>query len=498
MAAPTLKALLNSRSGGAPVFAAIREHLAPGVSVLDASGRLLLGDTTAVYSNEQERAAIVHDGATLGHVVGPSAQSSAIALLLKHLASRDSENRALASEVLHLYREIHLIEELSEQLAPLLSVQAVAKSALDQAQRLISATHGSILVLERADSPFSTAASFGVSSETGWTEIASLGPRSALAASILQRGIGEIINDCGSDSRVHDSAEVLKALICAPLRAGQRAVGVITLGNSAENASYSAGDLKLLNTIALQTAAAIENSFLCAEMVETARERAAYAAELQAASSVQQMLLASASRPTPGFRVESVYLPASEVGGDFFFVSPAPDGSLTAILGDVSGKGLTAAMRVAMILGAIRRENSHDPADILAGLNNVLIAQGQLGFTTACCIRILLDGSFTLANAGHIAPYVSGHEIPCPSSLPLGIAEDQSYESVQGKLRPSDRIVLLSDGVLEARSESGELYGFDRLSELARSGANEIAETARAFGQEDDITVLTIAVDSPG
>ena len=76
-------------------------------------------------------------------------------------------------------------------------------------------------------------------------------------------------------------------------------------------------------------------------MVDTARERAAFAAELQAASTVQQLLLQSASSPTPGFQVESVYLPASEVGGDFFFVSPAPDGSLTAIVGDVSGKGLT-------------------------------------------------------------------------------------------------------------------------------------------------------------
>ena len=209
---------------------------------------------------------------------------------------------------------------------------------------------------------------------------------------------------------------------------------------------------------------------------------------------MQQLLLASASRPTPGFKVESVYLPASEVGGDFFFVSPAPDGSLNAILGDVSGKGLTAAMRVAMILGALRRETSYDPADILAALNNVLIAQGQLGFTTACCIRISLDGHFTFASAGHIAPYISGREIECPSSLPLGIAKDQSYELIRGTLQPDERLVLLSDGVPEARSDSGELYGFDRLISLSSSTAIEIAEVARAFGQEDDITVLTIAL----
>ncbi len=229
-------------------------------------------------------------------------------------------------------------------------------------------------------------------------------------------------------------------------------------------------------------------------MVETARERAAYAAELQAASTVQQLLLQSASGVTPGFQVESVYLPASEVGGDFFFVSPAPDGSLTAIVGDVSGKGLTAAMRVAMILGALRRETSHDPAAILAGLNNVLIAQGQLGFTTACCVRIALTGEYTLANAGHVSPYLSGRELDTPPALPLGLVADQAYESVSGKLAASDRLVLLSDGVLEARAPDGELYGFERLPALTVMPARQIADTAQRFGQEDDITVLTLAI----
>ena len=152
--------------------------------------------------------------------------------------------------------------------------------------------------------------------------------------------IAEIVNNCASDPRARRfGTHTASALICAPLRAGQRTVGIIALANTGRGASYSAADLKLLNTIALQTAAAIANSLLCAEMVDAARARAAFAAELHAASTVQQLLLQSASRPTPGFQVESVYLPASEVGGDFFFVSSAPDGSLTAIVGDVSGKG---------------------------------------------------------------------------------------------------------------------------------------------------------------
>jgi hypothetical protein len=489
----TLKSLLSQRSGNLPVLAAIRDSIAPGISIVDLSDRYFLGDASVTSSATHERVAIRYEDATLGFVMGPALEASTIALLLTHLAAHESEGRALASEVLHLYREVHLIEHLSEQLAPLLNLAAVAQSALEQAQRLITATHGSILVKEKLDSLLTTAALFGDAGSDCSAEV--LGPASRLAASIFERGIAEIVNNSSTDPRIAGTGCICSALICAPLRAGQRTVGVILLGNAGDGAAYSAADLKLLNTISLQTAAAIENSILCADMVGAARDRAAYAAELQAASTVQQLLLASASRPTPGFQVESVYVPASEVGGDFFFVSPAPDGSLTAIVGDVSGKGLTAAMRVAMILGALRRETSHEPDCILFGLNNVLISQGQLGFTTACCIRISLDGEYTLANAGHIAPYLSGVEIESPPSLPLGIAADQSYEVVRGLLKPQERIVLMSDGVPEARSASGELYGFERLSELTLFSAREIAETAQKFGQDDDVTVVILSLD---
>ena len=492
MPAPTLRALLSPRSSSLPALKALLGAANDEICISEAGGKTLLG-VAAKESADHARVPVEFEGTTLGFVAGPSASANAVALLLTHLAARESEGRGLASEILHLYREVHLIEQLSEQLAALLDLSAVSQSALGQAHRLISATHGGILVMEEADGTLRNTACFGPSCGDFVDGSGPLLPDSRFAASILERGIAEIVNSCASDPRVGDSERTLKALICAPLRAGQRTVGIIALASDAPDASYSAADLKLLNTIALQTAAAIANSILCTEMVDAARARAAFAAELHAASTVQQLLLQSASRPTPGFQVESVYLPASEVGGDFFFVSSAPDGSLIAIVGDVSGKGLTAAMRVAMILGALRRETSHDPGEVLFGLNNALIAQGQLGFTTACCIRISLSGEYILSNAGHIAPYLSGREIETPSALPLGLMLDQTYDVTRGRLNSGERLVLLSDGVPEARSQTGELYGFERLSSLTRMSAQEIAEAAQLFGQEDDITVLTLA-----
>lgn len=490
----TLKSLVGPRSAGLPALTSLLRVVGAGISIVDPAGKALLGEISAEDSAAHPRIPVEFEGATLGFVVGPCEAATAVASLLMHFAARESGARALASEVLHLYREVHLIEQLSEQLAALLNPPAVGESALAQAKRLISATHGSVLLAGKADGRLQRVASFGdlCNESPGVADV--LGPSSPFAITILDRGVGEIVNNCEADHHAGGSARTLNALICAPLRAGQRTVGIIALGNSTVGASYSAADLKLLNTIALQTAAAMENSLLCAEMVETARERAAYAAELQAASTVQQLLLQSASRSTPGFQVDSVYLPASEVGGDFFFVSPAPDGSLTAIVGDVSGKGLPAAMRVAMILGALHSETSHNPSDILSSLNNALIAQGRLGFTTACCIHISLSGEYTLANAGHISPYISGREVETPPALPLGIIPEQKYELVRGCLAHSERLVMLSDGVLEARAHTGELYGFQRLPGLTMKTAQEIADTAQRFGQEDDITVLTLTL----
>ena len=233
--------------------------------------------------------------------------------------------------------------------------------------------------------------------------------------------------------------------------------------------------------------------FLVLRTLRIARAREKIASEVAAAQTVQQVLLARASQPTPGFLVESVYYPAGEVGGDFFLISSGPDGSLIAIVGDVSGKGLLAAMRVSMILGVLRREDSRAPETILCRLNEALLTQGEMGFTTACCVRLEPGGHYTVVNAGHISPYISGKEIVAPPALPLGLASGQDYAAVTGMLAIGERLVLMSDGVVEARSAKGELYGFDRLPGLTRMPATDIADIAQRFGQEDDITVLSIA-----
>ncbi|HUY95600.1 MAG TPA: PP2C family protein-serine/threonine phosphatase [Terracidiphilus sp.] len=213
--------------------------------------------------------------------------------------------------------------------------------------------------------------------------------------------------------------------------------------------------------------------------------------EFEAAREVQQQLV---TRPpeVPGFRIESVYAPAKQVGGDFFRVLPEPDGGVLVIVGDVSGKGLRAAMTVSAIIGALSTLSGDSPAQLLNALNRALAGNLRGGFVTCLVARIDLDGALTLANAGHLSPYRNGEEVPVDNGLPLGIAAGAEYSEATLQLQPGNRLTFLSDGVVEAQSADGELFGFERTQAISTESAEAIAHAAQVHGQQDDITVLTL------
>jgi hypothetical protein len=220
------------------------------------------------------------------------------------------------------------------------------------------------------------------------------------------------------------------------------------------------------------------------------RDQERASGELAAARNVQELMIPREKLKTPGFEVDSVYNPATEVGGDFYHLDASPNGDLLVVIGDVAGKGLKAAMNVSMVMGALRRVSERSPARILESLNRVLA--GGESFTTCQAAWFGANGELVIANAGHLPPYLNSQEVALPGGLPLGVLPEITYEEVRLYLHPGDRILLLSDGVVEARQGSGELFGFDRVHNLSNQSAFYIADAAREFGQEDDITVLTI------
>lgn len=242
--------------------------------------------------------------------------------------------------------------------------------------------------------------------------------------------------------------------------------------------------------------------------VRISQEEQRSAAEIAAARSVQALLIPTQLPSNRNFMLESAYLPVNGVGGDFFQALPLKDDSLLIVVGDVSGKGLQAAMNSSTLVGALRNELSHDPATVLTHLNHVLIgavsspgmAMKELDcapcFATCLCARIYPDGTTTIANAGHLSPYRDGREVALTPSLPLGVIAEAEYEQTTFHLNRGDRLVFLSDGVVEATNSEGELFGFERTQQVSNESARYIAQTAKHFGQTDDITVLSIYIKS--
>ena len=213
--------------------------------------------------------------------------------------------------------------------------------------------------------------------------------------------------------------------------------------------------------------------------------------EFEAAREVQERLVV-APPEVPGLRMEAAYIPATQVGGDFYHVRPDDQGGVLIVVGDVSGKGLRAAMAVAAIVGALRAMPLLPPSRVLFDLNRGLAGNLSHGFVTCCATHIAADGRMTIANAGHIPPYRNGVEMDTGFGLPLGIAPTTAYDENTFHLAPGDSLTFLTDGVAEARNAAGELFGFDRTRNVSTWPAREIASAAQAFGQQDDITVFTL------
>jgi hypothetical protein len=240
----------------------------------------------------------------------------------------------------------------------------------------------------------------------------------------------------------------------------------------------------------------VVGSLLLRRLLKSIRNQRQMALDVKQAQEVQQVILPESRTELPGLVVESEYRPAREVGGDFFQIIPnKSDGSLLIVAGDVTGKGLKAGMLVAVLVGAIRNqaEHSSDPLFLLQSLNRRLLGRNDAQ-ATCLALRIAADGEALLANAGHTPPYRNGEPLGMEGALPLGMMEDAEFSVMQFTLAQGDRLVLVSDGVAEATDADRQLFGFDRVQELMQTGksASEVANAAQRFGQEDDISIITV------
>jgi len=234
---------------------------------------------------------------------------------------------------------------------------------------------------------------------------------------------------------------------------------------------------------------------LLRRLILSLRRQGEVALDIKQAQEVQRVLLPE-NIAIPGLNIQTEYRPAREVGGDFFQIIPhTTDGSTLIVAGDVTGKGLQAGMLVAVLVGGIRTaaEHSFEPKEILEALNRRLLGR-EGAFATCLALRIEPNGTATLANAGHLAPYLNGTEVEMEGALPIGMIAEADFPVSHFRFNEGDTLTLISDGILEAQDKTGQLFGFDRIRELLRTSLSPaaLAAAAQSFGQNDDISVVSI------
>src|ERR687884_663536 len=302
--------------------------------------------------------------------------------------------------------------------------------------------------------------------------------------------------------------------VVVPLVSQGELIGLLNLGPRLSQQEYSADDRKLLNDLATQTAPAVQVAQLVRQQQKQAQERERIEQELRVARLIQQTLLPKHVPDLEGYQLAAYYQPAREVGGDFYDFLELDEGHLGLVVGDVTDKGVPAAIVMAttrtMLRASAQRLDS--PGEVLKRVNDVIVRDIPPNMFITCLYAILepKSGVLRYSNAGHDLPYLRHKGRPGDASelrargMPLGLMPGMFYEEKEIVLDRGDSVLFYSDGLVEAHDPERKMFGFPRLQGLVGAHRSDgpamvnflLSELARFTGeeweQEDDITLVTL------
>jgi serine phosphatase RsbU (regulator of sigma subunit) len=299
-------------------------------------------------------------------------------------------------------------------------------------------------------------------------------------------------------------------VLVVPLISSGSLVGLLSLGPRRSERGYSTDDLRLLNSLAGYAAPAMRVGQLVRQQQAEARQRERLDQELKIAQLIQQQFLPKELPDLPSWHVAAFYRPARTVGGDFYDFIPLPDGRVMFVVGDVTDKGVPAALVMASTHSLLRDAAPRliSPGKVLGHVNDMLCVDIPAHMFVTC-LALVLDpdsGEVEFANAGHDVPYVrtqSGVQELRARGMPLGLMQGSSYEEMSFQFEPGDCALLHSDGLAEAHAPDREMFGFPRVSALVGKGPSGealidlcLTELGSFTGpdheQEDDITLVSL------
>jgi sigma-B regulation protein RsbU (phosphoserine phosphatase) len=424
--------------------------------------------------------------------------------------SPEAKLRTIQEENQRLRRavdELTILNDLARGIGASLNSQDIMDTIIRRSLRAVQAEQGVItLVDKQAKQPMKTLIRSMVSS----SEHQPFHLDQSLLGWMHLNKKPLVISDPQGDERFRGVKweEPISSLVCVPLIVKSELIGVLTLFNKRGGGGFTEEDQRLLAIIAGQSAQIVEN----ARLYEEEQALLHMQEEVRFASEIQLDLLPKQAPEIPGYDIAGTSIPAQVVGGDYFDFIPMEGNELAVCLGDISGKGLPAALLMANLQATIRGQSflGPTPCECIKRSNKLLFRSTDPGKFATLFYGILDFAKHELfyCNAGHDRPFLFA-ENKDPVRLDVGgivlsCMEEFSYEEAIVPFNPGDFLVVFSDGITEARNEVGEEYGEERLAALLKSSLDEpatavidriiatVREHAGDCPQTDDMTLVVI------
>ena len=384
----------------------------------------------------------------------------------------EAENRRLKKAV----GELSILNELALAISGSLDSEKIVRAIISRSIRAVDAEQGDItMVVEDRENPARTLVRSMISSGIH----SPLHLNQNLLGWMLINKKPLLINEPGSDKRFRNVKwdESVRSLLCAPLMAKSKLIGILTVYNKKGDALFDESDQRLLSIIAAQSAQVVENARLYQEeqaYQETRRE-------MEVASGIQKKMLPSTPPDMDGYALDGRNLTAQSVGGDYFDYLPLDDGQWMICLGDISGKGLSAALLMSNLQAILRGQMLHvnAPSEILRNANIQLYHSTHAEKFATLFLGIIDTRTHTLhySSAGHDYPFLISRDGSVrrleANGLPLGMFQVSEYEDDSTVLQPGDSLFVYSDGITESMNPAEEEFGEVNLEkELVSAGTD--------------------------
>ena len=434
--------------------------------------------------------------------------------LLTLVASRMAagiENAQLYTRTMRQSRILLLLNEIARELTSILNLDELLGRIAELMRRLIDYQMFSILLLDATGEKLQHRFSLRFNENIQLKHEIPLGRGLVGYAAETKQAV--VIPDVTKDPRYIEANPETRSELVVPLIYKDKVIGVLDLEHT-RSGFFTEDHKRTVTTLAAQIAIAIENARLYEQV---ARQERRLERDLALARELQMRLLPHARPKLGNLDVAAKFVPARAIGGDLYDFIPYSMSRLGIVIGDVSGKGAPAAIYAALVSGILRSHAPIEPmpAEMLSAVN-LSLAERRIEAQFVSIIYSVWDDesrTLTVANSGLPRPiYVHGgkNEVIEVTGLPLGLFDEADYDEFKFRMKPGDMFVFFSDGMLDARSRTGEMFGRRRVEEIVASCAtksadcvvdslfNAVAEHSAGVETFDDQTVVAIKVRDGG